>query len=127
MSHKTLKKIGLFFLVASLAGLFFQALQLPQDAVAAPQSQPMVTFEGGSGDTPAAAVIIRGAADGIVGVAAEYRYLEGKFGQKMRDWRLKKQELLQENGRVFDVMHLELADGSRRTIYFDITEFFGKY
>lgn len=126
MSYKTLKRIGLLFLVAGLAVVFFHAVRLPQDAVATPQGQPKVTFQGGSGDTPATAVIIRGAADGVAGVAAEYQYLRGKFGQRDRDWRLKKQELLQENGRVFDVMRLELTDGSRRTLYFDITEFFGK-
>jgi hypothetical protein len=126
MSRKTLTRIGLAVLAAGLAGLCFHAFRPPQDAVATSPGQSPVTFQGGPGDTAATAVIIRGAADGVAGVAAEYRYLTGKFGERNRAWRLKRQQLWQQNGRVYDVMHLELAEGSRRTIYFDITEFSGK-
>ena len=62
MSHKTLKRIALFFLLACLAGLFFHSVKLPRDTVVSPKIPPL-TFAGGSGDTPATAVIIQGAPD----------------------------------------------------------------
>lgn len=127
MSSKAMKRIGWFFLLVSLTGVFFYVVRLPHHAaIAASETQTMVTFQGGMGDSPGTAVIIRGAVDGFAGVEAEYRYLREKFGQQTRDWRLKRQLLQQKGDRVFDVMHLELADGSQRTIYFDITEFFSK-
>lgn len=127
MSSKVMKKIGWFFLLISLAAVFFHLLRLPhRAAVVVNAAAPAVTFQGGAGGSPDTAVIIRGAADNVAGVAAEYRYLREKFGKQHQDWRLQRQALLQQAGKVFDVMHLELANGSQQTIYFDITDFFGK-
>ncbi len=127
MSTKVMKKIGRLIMAATLAGVFWYAVGFPQPAaMAAPGVQKMVTFDGGPGDTPEKAVIIRGAADGVAGVEAEYRYLRDKFGQQNRDWRLGRQALMRKGDRILDVMQLVLADGSKRTVYFDITEFFGK-
>ena len=39
-----------------------------------------ITFEGGPGDTIERAVIIRGAPNETLGVAAEYQYLAGSLG-----------------------------------------------
>jgi hypothetical protein len=92
----------------------------------APVQQQSVRFEGGSGESPANAVIIRGASDNVAGVRAEYRYLHQHFGQRNLKWRLFKQELLQTGDKTFDVITIELSDGVKKIIYFDITEFFGK-
>jgi hypothetical protein len=93
---------------------------------AAPVGQQSIRFEGGSGESPANAVIIRGARDNVVGIQAEFRYLRQHFGQRNLKWRLFKQELLQTGDKTFDVITIELADGVKKVIYFDITEFFGK-
>jgi hypothetical protein len=93
----------------------------------APVQQQSVTFEGGTGESPANAVIIRGARDNVVGIQAEFRYLRQHFGKRNLKWRLFKQELLQTGDKTFDVITIELADGAKRIIYFDITEFFGKF
>ena len=85
-----------------------------------------VTFEGGPGDTIETAVIIRGAPDEALGVGAEYRYLAQQFGQPGVDWELVGQELLESARRRYDKVHVKLADGTERTIFFDITGFFGK-
>jgi len=126
-STKAMKRIGFLFILISLAGIFWHVVILPQPAaMAAPGGQTTVAFEGGPGDSPETAVIIRGATNGVAGVEAEYRYLREKFGQQNRDWHLTRQALMRKGDRMFDVMHLELADGSKRTLYFDITEFFRK-
>jgi hypothetical protein len=36
------------------------------------------------------------------------------------------QELIQHNGKLYSVVHLEMADGKLRDVHFDITGYFGK-
>jgi hypothetical protein len=43
-----------------------------------------------------------------------------------KDWNLKLQSLVQNEGKFYDRMDLIFSDGSEKTIYFDITKFFGK-
>jgi hypothetical protein len=59
-------------------------------------------------------------------VKAEYRYLARKFGRLGVDWKPVGQGLLEHDHRQYDEMHIQLADGTQRTIFFDITQFFGK-
>jgi hypothetical protein len=89
-------------------------------------AKPKITLKGGPGDTPATAVLVSGAPNSRVGIDAEYYYLGKIFGQPNVDWKLKRQSVLQEKGKVYDRMDLELKDGSKKTVFFDITEFFGK-
>lgn len=88
--------------------------------------QPGITFAGGSGESFEKAIIIKGATNSGAGIAAEYQYLEKKFGRRNADWKLIRQGLLHKNAKHFDLMQIELADGTQKDIYFDITEFFGK-
>jgi len=85
-----------------------------------------ITFAGGPGDVVERAVIIRGAPNETLGVQAEYRYLAREFGRPGVDWDLVGQGLLERGRRRYDEMHIKLADGTERTIIFDITQFFGK-
>jgi hypothetical protein len=85
-----------------------------------------ITFEGGPGDTIERAVIIRGAPNEALGVQAEYVYLAREFGRPRVDWELVGQGLTEHGDRAYDEMHIKLADGTERTIFFDITQFFGK-
>ena len=89
-------------------------------------AKPKITLKGGPGDTPATAVVISGAPNSRVGIDAEYYYLGKICGQPNVDWKLKRQSVLHDQGKVFDRMDLELKDGSKKTVFFDITEFFGK-
>ena len=87
---------------------------------------PKITFKGGPGDTPETAVVILGAPNSMAGIAAEYSYLKKKFGRENVDWMLTRQSVLQQKGKVYDRMDLDLKDGSKKTVFFDISEFFGK-
>ncbi len=71
-------------------------------------------------------MVISGASNAVDGIAAEYRYLNQHFGRENRDWTLTRQGVLQQAGKVYDRMDLELKDGSKKTVFFDISEFFGK-
>ena len=91
------------------------------------QSPPAkITFSGGPGDTPETAVVISGALNSIQGIAAEYDYLRQKFGRQNVAWNLIRQGILQQGDKVYDRMDLDLKDGGRKTVFFDISEFFGK-
>ncbi|MHB8068023.1 MAG: hypothetical protein ACYDIC_08995 [Desulfobaccales bacterium] len=92
----------------------------------APPAKPKISFSGGPGDTAATAVVISGAPNSRVGIDAEYYYLMKKFGKPNADWKLKRQSLLHLNNKHYDQMEIELKDGSKKAVFFDITEFFGK-
>ncbi len=83
-----------------------------------------VRIEGGQGDTLETAIIIKGAADSSIGVAVEWAILHQIFGQKNKDWMFEGQSLHELNGHGYDLMRLALSDGSKRMIYFDVTDFY---
>jgi hypothetical protein len=56
------------------------------------------------------------------GIAWEYAWIREHFG----GYRRKGQRLLMgDGGRRFDQVSVQLADGTERTFYFDITRYFG--
>lgn len=73
------------------------------------------------------AIKIKGARDAFEGIRFEYMYLSKKFGVKDIDWKLIIQMMTQKNDRYFDVFNIMLKDERVLSIYFDVTEFFGKY
>ena len=88
-----------------------------------PPALAAIRYEGGDGGSIEAAVIIKHADDDLIGTKAEYVWLRQAFpGLK-----LVSQQLLHEGGKAFDRMEFSTADGSIRTIYFDISDSFGKY
>ena len=86
-----------------------------------------ISFSKNSGESMEDAIIIMGAKGEKDGIDSEYKYLESKYGLKEIDWELELQSLLSEKGKSYDKMDIKLADGTKKTIYFDITNFFGKY
>ena len=89
--------------------------------------QSSIKFAGGPGDSPDNAVIIKGAPNSVAGIQAESRYLQQRFGQENNKWRMFKKDLIQTDGKTFEVITIEMAGGAKRDIYFDISGFFGKY
>ncbi|MGH7286121.1 MAG: hypothetical protein ACRELY_31765 [Polyangiaceae bacterium] len=85
-----------------------------------------IEFQGGDGSSQKQAVLIHGAHGENDGVAAEYKYLEMVYGAEGERWNRREQSLLEDNGRSYDELDFTL-DGKNATIYFDITEYFGKY
>jgi len=79
-----------------------------------------------SGESIEEAVIILDAKDSFEGVRAEYKYLERRFGKTGKDWELKRQTPVDEGDKKYDKMDLKFPDGTKKTIYFDITSFFGR-
>ena len=125
MSLTALKRILILFLSASLAGLFLHVVKLPHDAVAKPQPARL-TFKGGSGDTPATAVIVAGAPDYVAVVDGEYRYLGKTFGKQDQTWQVVKKDVYQHDDRVYDVITIEFSKEVRQQVFFDISKYFKK-
>jgi len=94
-------------------------LVIPMSAYAAPQK---VSYTGGDGSSFEKAVVIHGANE-LTGVDAEYDYLAQHYPGYHRG----KQSLSFHGKRHFDVLEFTTAGGKKRTIHFDITEFFGKF
>lgn len=82
-----------------------------------------LVFEGGDGSSVEQAVIIRNAKNEEEGVDAESRWIR----KVHPGWRKGNQALLNVKGRSYDQIEYETPAGKSRTIYFDITEFFGKF
>jgi len=86
----------------------------------------MVSYKG-TGESSDDPIIIGGVSNNMEAVRAEYSYLSQKFGVKGVDWNLLQQSLMGINDRMMDKMDIELSDGRKITLYFDITEHFGSY
>ena len=84
-----------------------------------------IRFAGGSGDSREDAIVIKNAENHRAGVVAEYLYLEERFGERDIHWKLVMQALL-KGEKPIDWLEIELTDGTTKSIYFDVSEFFGK-
>jgi len=57
------------------------------------------------------------------GIHAEYAWIKDKYpGYKLRS-----QSLSYYNRKPYDIIHITTADGTDRDIYFDISNFYGKF
>lgn len=87
----------------------------------APSAAP-ATSSGGDGASMATAIVID-AANEADGVAAEYAWLREHFPGA----RVVNQSLLTPAGdHVYDAIEFTARDGTKHTVYFDISRFFGK-
>jgi len=81
----------------------------------------MVKISGGDGSSFEEAIKISDCSN-TEGVKQEYIEVRKKLG----NYQLIRQSLQDKSGRMYDVLELKLEDGRIVTLYFDITDFFGK-
>ena len=86
----------------------------------------MATYSG-SGETLEDPIIISDVESHFEAIAAEYEYLDKKYGKRGVDWRLVQQSLLGQEGKQIDQMEIEVTGKGEFTYYFDITAYFGKF
>lgn len=53
-------------------------------------------------------------------------FLTQRYGDRHRDWTLKRQDLLRVGAKTYDTYQIVLADGSERSLYFDVTEWIAR-
>lgn len=80
---------------------------------------------GGDGQSIKTAVVIN-AKSTLVGVPAEYEHVTNRHGQQDDGWRLESQMMMEQNGRCYDVLNINLSSGESISYYFDVTKFFGR-
>ena len=81
-----------------------------------------IVFAGGDGSSIEQAVLIRNAKGEEEGVAAESHWVRTVHP----GWRKGDQALLSDKGRSYDRIEYRTPKGETKTLYFDITDFFGK-
>jgi hypothetical protein len=77
---------------------------------------------GGNGLSIAEAIVINETNE-TDGVAAEYDWLKANYP----GYSLIQQSLINESGKPYDKMEIKTAEGDKKTVYFDISHFFGKF
>jgi hypothetical protein len=85
-----------------------------------------IRFEGGDGSTKESAIIVLGAKGEQDGVDSEYQYLDLLYGPRPTGWTMIQQSLLGDMGQNYDALEIERS-GKRQAVYFDITDYFGKF
>jgi hypothetical protein len=68
------------------------------------------------------AIVLEGATNTFNGIAAEHAYAQKHYP----GWRWQTQGLMSNGGRHYDVIQMIGPKGETKTIYFDITDWFGK-
>ena len=86
----------------------------------------IISIEEGQGDSQKNAIVIH-APNSIIGIMAEYKYIENQYGVQDVDWKLCMQSLIAGNGKSYDLLTIEMKDGTKKSFYFDITDFYGKF
>lgn len=99
----------------------FLGITLTDRAQADDEGAPHVRYAGGDGSSLQNAVIVKGATE-ATGIRAEHAWLARKFG----GYKMERQALTSQGKRHYDVLEIITIDGEKRSVYFDITDFFGK-
>jgi hypothetical protein len=108
-------------LAVTLVAQTARAEPMPAPAIL-PTPEPHIRFAGGDGSSCRQAVVIAGARHEAEGVRAERWWVFTKQAGS----RIVSQDLSQKDDRQLEAIHILTADGSSKTICFDITSFFGK-
>ena len=81
---------------------------------------------GGPGDTLHNAIVIKKTPRGLSAAGAEYMLLAKWFGERGKNWTMKRQAMLQVDGRTYDTYDVTLTDGTERQLFFDVTEWLSR-
>ncbi len=83
-------------------------------------------YSGGDGSSKETAVVIN-ATNMLVGMAAEYKFIEKQCGRRNTDWQRDLQMVLRSDDKRLDLIVVKLKNGDKKSFYFDITKFYGKF
>lgn len=112
--------IGRFLKMAAPAGMLRFMMRLFK------RKEVPVSMSGGDGSSREAAIVI-GADNTQDGIRAEFQYVQQKHGLYKVAWKRDMQMKVRAEGRDYDVVSIVLTDGMKKTFWFDITSFSGKW
>jgi hypothetical protein len=81
---------------------------------------------GGPGDSLQTAIVIKKTPRGLSAAGAEMMLLGKWFGERGKQWTMKRQEMVQIDGRTFDTYQVVLSDGEDRQLFFDVTDWLNR-
>jgi len=114
-----MKKIALIPLIVLAMACHSSKHATTTPAASTGQSSTSGTQDGSSYEN---AIVIQEKHEGP-GVDAEYKWIRQHYpGSKT-----KSQALTNRNGKPYDILTIQTADGTEKKIYFDISNFFGKF
>ena len=82
----------------------------------------MIRYKGGNGSTKEQAIIILGAESELEGVDAEFEFIQRLYS----DFELDNQTFISELDKKYDLLTIKLSDGTKKDIWFDISDFYGR-
>ncbi len=114
-------KILLFILVVTIA--------------ACSSSQPAqnlnygnIMYSGGNGKNYSKAIVIQNAGNMNQGMKAIKHYLSETYGKQGPDWVIFSKGAKEEEGKEYYIYEIAVKESKRtKMIYFDVTDFWGKY
>ena len=83
----------------------------------------MIQIKGGNGSTKEKAIRIIGADTELQGIDVEFNYIERKVGY----FEIESQAFLDEGTKKYDRMKVVGITGKKKELWFDITDYYGKY
>jgi len=81
---------------------------------------------GGPGDTLQTAIVIKKTPRGLSAAGAEFMLLGKWYGERQKDWTLKRQDMLQLDGRTYDAYEVVLTGGVEKRLFFDVTDWLSR-
>lgn len=83
-------------------------------------------YSGGNGVSEEDAVVIN-TTSSIIGIDAEYKWIENRYGFARTDWTIHKRfHKASNDGHYYETFEIILSDGRKIPITFEISSFFGK-
>jgi hypothetical protein len=76
-----------------------------------------ITFEGGDGSSKEKAVVVKGAPTGLIGIRAEYDWLNQHYPGYKRN-----SQALLPGAKSYDLLEIEMPDGKELSVYFDVSD-----
>jgi hypothetical protein len=86
-----------------------------------------VQYSDGEGESAQNPIIISNARFDLEGTAAEFAWLIRRFGTMGVDWRVRSHGGAARDDRKIDRVVIAVRDGEERSVFFDVTESFGKW
>ena len=118
-----MKKLFPFFLVVLFASCSStKKTQTSPGSISTSSSISTVRPEERDGSNYEKAIVIKEKTESK-GIAAEYKWLQANYP----GYKLIRQSLNSQGKNHYDIMDIETKGGERKSIYFDITNFFGKW
>lgn len=82
----------------------------------------MIRYNGGIGTSKDKAIIIHGVYTEWEGVDAEFEFIQRLYS----DFELDNQNFIGEKDKKYDLLIIKLPDGTKKEIWFDVTDFCGR-